>query len=438
MKGLSDIEKIGLYKIFKNGNITIQSELRHRLLDYYKNFEINDLKLFYNEIIEAIGFYELDYILSNLYLEPNSVEILNYLFSLKHTKHVYEHHLNQKNVKILLEFEKEYLINKRVSKDFFNLTIFNTLNSLTNNILIPNSSNYFDTLTSIYPKWIANNLQTDLELKSYYWFVIIWQSFILDSDNLKNILFLHKFISEYKINFSSYLSKFLNNIKYQYEQHFNTKFFIPLITNTENLKSGYFTRKAEFDKLVFESELLNEISLITLFDKLLNNINDNVLLRLISIRIEELILKENSIDKNIVELLCQKNKNIYTNYYLKKIICKYYIFNYYNLNLNTSLKTNPLTNDTIKQDTNSYDSSYKPIRLINLAVTYNVSPNTIIDFLSTRGYIANKINNNSIVNEQMYSMIHTHFLKQKKDKSKAEKVTFKELSNYKGSKKHKK
>lgn len=289
MKGLSDSEKIDLYKNFKNGNLTIQDEVRQRISDYYKRFDINELNLFYTEIVEVIGFYETDFILSNIYLESNSVEILNYIFSVKKTIFFNGPNLNEYKKKILFEFEKEYVINKRVTKDFFNLTIFNLLNSLTKNSLIANNNKIFDSLVSKYPIWIANNLENDIELKSYYWFVILWQRFVVETDIAKNILFLHKFIIEYKINLSPYLSKFLSANKNYYQLFFNKKYFIPLITNIENNKSGYFARKSELDKLVFETELLNEESYTTLFDKLLHNDTDDTIIRLISLRIEQLI-----------------------------------------------------------------------------------------------------------------------------------------------------
>ena len=425
MKGLSDLEKVELYKNFKNGNLTIQDEVRQRISDYYKKFDINDLNLFYSEIIEVIGFYEADFILSNIYLESNTVEILNYIFSVKKTIFFNGLNLNENKKKILLEFEKEYLINKRVTKDFFNLTIFNLLNSLTKNSLIANNNNIFDSLVSKYPIWVANNLEKDIELKSYYWFVILWQRFIVETDISKNILFLHKFIIEYKINLSPYLSKFLSANKNYYQQLFNKKYFIPLITNIENNKSGYFARKSELDKLVFETELLNEESYITLFDKLLDNDTDNTIIRLISVRIEELISKENNINSNIIDELYKKNKNEHTNLFFKKIVYKFYIFKYYNSILNIYPKKNYESSVIINQPTYIFDSTYKPIRFINLAITYNVSPSTIMDFLSTRGYNIKKINNTSFVTEQMYNLIHNEFLKQKNDKSKSKKISFK-------------
>lgn len=413
MRGLTDLEKISVYKNFKNGNLTIQEEIRQRLTEYYNNFEADNIKTFYSEIIESLGFFETEYVLSNLFLEPNAIEIVNHVLSLNLSKFLITHDTNAYNRKIYLEFEKEFLTNKRVSKIFFYKIFYNKLNFLTKDFLSSTFEIDFEAIVNKYPNWLVNNLKNDIEFDSFYCFVILWQDFIIEAKSRKNILFLHKFISEYKVKFPVDLFRFVNSKKDKYNQFFNKKYFIPLITNSTDISSGFLLKKDEFDKLVFNSDLLNDKSYTTLFDKLIENNNNESLINQISIRIDDLITKDSLIDRNTIDILFEKNKNQHTNIFFNKIIRKFYFFKYY-MNSNISLNPRPSINVVENQSLNLYDKDYKPVRIGNLAIDYNVSSSTIINFLYTRGYNIKNINNNSAITEQMFWLIHDQFLNQKK------------------------
>ena len=259
----------------------ISSEVRSRIYKSYpKNkkssgdVENSELNIFYKELFEYLGEFELNYIIANLFFEKYFPNIVYYLknnssvltslisppFQQFTFKWFFYNYLKEENC-----FQSYFL-------NFLKKTICeNTSLSLPHlEVRVSKSGNYIFEFTHSYPKWLIANLND--QSKAHFIHLLVLKFF-----NIELIFIDHNNSGKFVISFLNYLSKnydeafnngqspelyhFYKTLNSRLESLFIKNFILktPILDNKEReiYSSGFYIQKENFLAKVKEAEILN-------------------------------------------------------------------------------------------------------------------------------------------------------------------------------------
>lgn len=415
MRGLEDKQRIERYGSFKYGNLIIKDDIHFRLQEYYVSEHSRiDLSSFYAEIINLIGVYDGDYIITNLLFEKSIVEITNHLIVHKLIELVKITDQNSSAGRFMIHLKYFIENRKSYSKSDFEKYTLSELNrivgSSAENTLIKDSTS----LAKEYSKWIVNNLeQTDKCVNSYLPFLMCWNILVLNTPARTAILLLHYVIDTYKNIVPQGLYRFTTSctlkIKGLFTLHNN---FLPLIDEKGRVDfgQGYNKKREEFIELVMKSKIIDLLSKNESYEDLFKTIEEN---------------QDQDIRKGVEKILKEK---IATSYFLTETeltqlfsckvsettskiqllaIKRFYLFEYYD-----SLDMIKRGESLVSQQNvdNSNDVIYTSFRLISAASHFGVSISTLSQFLAMKGVDTSNINAQSKLTEYQLSLIQSEFI----------------------------
>lgn len=269
MRGLSAEERKSNYK-------SISSDVRERI---YKSYPKNnssseevsnkELNIFYKELFELVGEFEINYILTNLFFEPNFNNITYYL---KHNTIAFENLITPPYEEYTFKW---FICLYLEEEDFFqsNLIIFlkkfikKHIDKLLLHIEIPTGNNF--QFNHSYPNWLITSLvKSEMLSKTLFIHLLVLKLFNIERnfiDNTCAIILLNNLSEDYEksvlkgeipnlFDFSISLNVFIANL-------FNKIFIIktPIFDtkDRDNYSRGYYINRGRFLKKVQETQILN-------------------------------------------------------------------------------------------------------------------------------------------------------------------------------------
>lgn len=315
MKGLTDSEKIEKY-------LALKDDVFKRLNNSYIN--CNNRIDFYKDAFEVLGFYEGEYLILNLFLEDNCVEIINLLLSNDFFKKV---NINVPNANSISYYFYNFIISKSYFTDS-DLVAFLKNNSieLTQTITQMDwinenrqSNPLINKFSAFFIKVDKNN--ADMIIYGYFLFTKIWNHldlFLNPFNNTKGIMLfydLNKYLEKNECsNFYTFYEK-LNEVSNLLLVEIN---YLPIIDkkNNASYKGGYLkNRKCFWDFMELQKQRINVSNemnyseLITLISKS----DDNLLIEKCE---QTILIKTNNFeypDSNemkTINNMTENNKNI--------------------------------------------------------------------------------------------------------------------------------
>ena len=277
MRGLSLEDRQTMYN-------SISSEIRERIHKSYPrnntvSGEVNntELNIFYNELFELVGEFEINYIIGNLFFETNFTNISCYL---KNNSDAFNKIMNSPYEEFTFKWVMCLYLKEN---DFFQSTFLNFLKeficSHTNlanrdleDSIRDNGSTVFEFVHK-YPQWLMNNLIKEGGLDK----LLLIHLMVIKLFNLNRIFINHKESNKFAILFLHYSSEYykekINNGETPRLSLFYSKmngiidsFYVKgLISKTPILDSsihdyytkGFYLKRADFLKNVEEAEILN-------------------------------------------------------------------------------------------------------------------------------------------------------------------------------------
>lgn len=226
MKGLSDGEKLIQYE-------SIKPETRKRLKSSYNNCD--NVFGFYEEAFNHLSFYDLGFLLINLFFEKNASDIFLYLsngtLSISKINHRESFSSNFYN-------DMKNTFSKNLEVDFLKLEFTKLLDLKAGDWKSVHTN--LNEVVKKYALWLMEinkkNIQTDLNIYSYFLFCKIWNSY-----------------DSYRENFSAKAIIFYNTLNKKIEELLNDGFYIDLnqmISELKNIKDDLFIEDLKFYPLL--------------------------------------------------------------------------------------------------------------------------------------------------------------------------------------------
>ena len=270
MAGLSEKEKLAKYNVIK-------PSVRERIYNSYpknkaniEEVSINKLNVFYKELFEYLGEFDIDYIIANLFFEIYFTNIVHYL---KKNSVVFNNLIvdpQEPNTFKWLMFL--YL----KEDDWSPSTFINFLKSLIcNNTNLSyvdlEVDNYKFEFIHKYPEWLIQTLSEKENLNTaIFVHLIVMKYFNINKvfiEHEKNNFFAIIFINNLIKNFDKSISKsstklylFRNKLNLIVKQLFTRDFIIktPILFSKQNhYTKGFYLKRDEFLDRVDEAEILN-------------------------------------------------------------------------------------------------------------------------------------------------------------------------------------
>lgn len=276
MKGLTDTEKRKKYE-------NIKKEVRTRVKESYSR--IINKGTFYQEIFEALSFYEADYLMINLFYEDDAVSIIGFLYKnklfdglvLSNTESItYKYYTF-----LLSRFSCKGNYNNEDEVEFLKVNILNYIKNISDHDWKEKDGKEGGhPMVSKYSKWIAYNLHDKINypnlLGSFMCFVKVWNYYDIFSkpfNNTKAILFYTHIISPNDNEDSKIgnLYEFVNELSRVFSDLFVNIKYVPLIDERDsiNYKAGYVLKRKELNNTLKRAEKLislnNYNSILNLF-----------------------------------------------------------------------------------------------------------------------------------------------------------------------------
>ena len=269
MRGLSEEERKSKYD-------SISSDVRKRIYQSYPKNNIDSsqvnnkkINIFYNELFEFVGEFDLEYILANLFFESNFTNISYYLKNnSSHFNYIIKPPFEAYTFKWLIHLYLE-------EDDFFqsNLIIFlkniikRHVEKLLLNFEVPIANNFqFD---HIYPKWLINSLiESEMQSKTLFLHLLVIKLYNIERnfiDNTNAIILLNNLSEDYEqfvskgeipnlYDFSNHVNKFIDKLFIK-----NLIIKTPILDSSvsDKYSNGYYINREKFYKKIQESEILN-------------------------------------------------------------------------------------------------------------------------------------------------------------------------------------
>lgn len=270
MAGLSEKEKLEKYKVIK-------PIVRERIYNSYpknkpniEEVSINKLNVFYKELFEYLGEFEIDYIIANLFFEIYFTNIVHYL---KKNSVVFNNLIvNPESPNTFISLMFLYL----KEDDWFPSTFISFLKNLicsnTNLTFVDLEvdNNKFE-FTHKYPKWLIKTLSDEENLnKAIFVHLLVMKYFNInkifiehEKNNFFAIIFINNLIKNFDKSISNRPSKlylFRNKLNTIVKQLFIREFIVKtpiLFTRQNHYTKGFYLKRDDFLNRVDEAEILN-------------------------------------------------------------------------------------------------------------------------------------------------------------------------------------
>lgn len=247
MKELSDEDRLIKYE-------SVKEETRKRLKKSYTNsLETGKVRIFYEEVLECLAFYETDYLLLNLFFEKD----VDNLFTILSYNNLI--HLNFKNKESFSYNFWEFMdISSSVNRvDDFLKTEFIQLIQIDSIKWEAEDANRND-VTKGYASWLMksnkNSLNKYLNIFSYIIFCKIWNHYDLYNDylNIKAIVFYNAINKKFDNLLAKGFYVDLNQIVIDLKEIKDVLFvenltYYPLLDDAKNLNRGYVKQRKKFN-----------------------------------------------------------------------------------------------------------------------------------------------------------------------------------------------
>ena len=325
MIGLSDEEKIMQYEIIK-------AETRKRLKSSYNNCD--NTFGFYEEAFNNLFFYDLGFLLTNLFFEKNASDIFLYLsngsLSISKINHRESFSSNFYN-------DMMNAFSKNLEVDFLKLE-FTKLLDLNSGDWKSVHTNHNE-IVKKYAFWLIEinkkNIQTDLNIYSYFLFCKIWNSYDSYRENFseKAIVFyntLNKKIKKlFKEEFYIDLSEMINELQDVKDALFIEDLeFYPLLDQEEHDISGYVIQRELFNKYVKLSKTLRKTYVNDSFEAIFDTIlgAESILCRKLENEINKKLDRFHIPSQNELDSIINKNLEGKKKLVLQRFLKRLYIY----------------------------------------------------------------------------------------------------------------
>ena len=269
MKGLTDEEKLINYEVIKD-------ETRKRLKSAYTDCE--NLFSFYEEAFNYLHFFDLDFLLLNLFFEKEGSNIFLYLSNESLSMNKISH---KTLFSSRLYNDMMCTFSNDLDEDFLKLNFTKLLNL--------NSNDWASVQTELnevvkkYASWLMEEnkkgIKTDVNKYTYFVFCKIWNSYGSYRENFstKAIVFYNtlneKFSELIKKGFYFDLSQMIYELKGLKDDLFVKELeFYPLLDQEKNTSNGYNIQRKKFNGYVKVSKSLSISYAKYSFDSIFKNL----------------------------------------------------------------------------------------------------------------------------------------------------------------------
>ena len=313
MKGLTDSEKLEKY-------LALKGDVFKRLKNSYIN--CNNRINFYRDAFEVLGFYEGDYLMLNLFLEDNCVEIINdlkkinifrdELVKVSNSNLIFSSFFNI--IKKDLHFTEDKLVT------FLKDNIIELTHTIKNNDWNNEKENSNPLIYKIIDSILIDNNENSIFI--YYLFLKIWNCldlFYKPFNNIKGIVLYHRLIDFFaKVDGHDFF-EFYRKLEELPRHLFVKPSYFPIIDDKDDSQyiKGYKIKRDEFFKIIKSFRNRSEISTSISFVELIKTYNNSEDVKLVEICKETIISKLNLLEyPNTDEIIYFKDTEFYENLYI--------------------------------------------------------------------------------------------------------------------------
>ena len=312
MKGLTDSEKLEKY-------LSLKEEVYKRLKESY--FNCSSKSSFYKDIFQVLGFYDGDYLILNLLLDENCIEIINDLKEIN----IFEDEVIKVTNANLISYSFFNIIKKDLHFTEDKLVTFlkDNIIELTQTIKVNDWRNDNEKSNPLINK-IIDSISIDNNENSifiYYLFLKIWNCFDMFSkpfNNIKGIVLYNRFINFFdKVDGHDFFDLYRKLEELPIHLFVRPSYF-PVIDDKDDLqyKNGYKIKRTEFFKIIESFRNRSEISASMSFVELIKTYYNSEDIKLVEICKETIITKLNLLEyPNTDEIKYFKDTEFYKNLY---------------------------------------------------------------------------------------------------------------------------
>ena len=313
MRGLYDLEKMEKY-------ILLKEEVYKRLKESY--FNCSSKSSFYKDIFQVLGLYDGDYLMLNLLLDENCIEIINDLKQIN----IFEDEIVKVTNANLISYSFFNIIKKDLHFTEDKLVTFlkDNIIELTQTIKFNDWRNDNEQSNPLIRK-IIKSITLDNNENSifiYFLFVKIWNYFDEFSEpfnNTKGIAVYYNLIESLNKLDGDDFYDFYRVLEELPRHLFVNPSYFPIIDNKNNseYKTGYMIRRTDFLKIIESLRNISEISTLTSFVELIKTYSNSEDIKLVEICKETIMTKLNLLEyPNIDEIIYFKDTDFYKNLYI--------------------------------------------------------------------------------------------------------------------------
>lgn len=313
MRGLSDLEKIEKY-------ILLKEEVYKRLKESY--FNCSSKSSFYKDIFQVLGLYDGDYLILNLLLDENCIEIINDLKEIN----IFEDEIVKVTNANLISYSFFNIIKKDLHFTEDKLVTFlkDNIIELTQTIKVNDWRNDNEQSNPLIRK-IIKSITLDNNENSifiYFLFVKIWNYFDEFSEpfnNTKGIAVYYNLIESLNKLDGDDFYDFYRVLEELPRHLFVNPSYFPIIDNKNEseYKTGYMIRRTDFFKIIESLRNISEISTLTSFVELIKIYSNSEDKKLVKICKETIMTKLNLLEyPNTDEIIYFKDTEFYKNLYI--------------------------------------------------------------------------------------------------------------------------
>jgi hypothetical protein len=313
MRGLSDLEKMEKY-------ILLKEEVYKRLKESY--FNCSSKSSFYKDIFQVLGLYDGDYLILNLLLDEDCIEIINDLKKIN----IFEDEVIKVTNANLISYSFFNVIKKDLCFTEDKLVTFlkDNIIELTQTIKVNDWRNDNEKSNPLIRK-IIKSITLDNNENSifiYFLFVKIWNYFDEFSkpfNNTKGIAVYYNLIESLnKVDGHDFFD-FYRELEELPRHLFVNPSYFPIIDNKNDseYKTGYMIRRTDFFKIIESLRNISEISTLTSFVELIKIYSNSEDIKLVEICKETIMTKLNLLEYPITdEIIYFKDTEFYKNLYI--------------------------------------------------------------------------------------------------------------------------